>query len=131
MTTGPGNDPRDPQGAAEDGENWREEERARPEHPLSVMLFSWMRTETFLRLFIVGVGVVSLGAVVAEWVLSLQSGEPSKRLIGFYGIFGGLAFALAVLAGWPLGAALRRPETHYDPPQHDKADAAAKGGADE
>jgi hypothetical protein len=33
---------------------------------------------------------------------------------GFYGVFGFAAFGLAVLSGWPLGHALRRPEDYYE-----------------
>ena len=33
---------------------------------------------------------------------------------GFQGVFGFLAFGLAVLSGWPLGKMLRRPEDYYD-----------------
>ena len=33
---------------------------------------------------------------------------------GFFGIFGFLAFGIAVLSGWPFGKLMRRPEDYYD-----------------
>jgi hypothetical protein len=72
------------------------------EHPLSILLFSWMRGKIFPRVFD---------------VLLWQLAKPAKDVTampGFYAGFGFLAFAFAVLSGWPLGKLLRRPESYYD-----------------
>jgi hypothetical protein len=84
------------------------------EHPLSVLLFSWMRTKLFFRVLLIGLGVVGVGLIGLDvWMMH----RPVKDVTsgpGFYGVFGFLAFGLAVLSGWPLGRLLRRPETYYD-----------------
>ncbi len=84
------------------------------EHPLSVLLFSWMRTKLFFRVLMIGLGVVGVGLIGAEVLLSSQRVKDVTSVPGFYGVFGFVAFALAVLSGWPLGKLLRRPEDYYD-----------------
>ena len=84
------------------------------EHPLSVLLFSWMRTRLFAKIVLIGLGVA--GAVLIGLEVWLAHG-PIKDVTGapgFQGVFGFAAFALVVLAGWPLGKMLRRPEDYYD-----------------
>lgn len=100
---------------APDEERWEEEAGLRPEHPVSVLLFSAMRTARFRTLFTLALAAACLVLVAAEWVLVAGSGEPAGGLIGFYAACGAASFTIAVLSGWPLGALLRRPETHYDP----------------
>jgi hypothetical protein len=91
------------------------------EHPLSVLLFSWMRTDFFLRLFLAVLAAVCAVLVALEFVIP---GRPAVATIeglpGFFGVFGFLAFGLAVLSGWPLGRLMRRPEDYYDPQSQQK-----------
>jgi hypothetical protein len=82
------------------------------EHPLSVLLFSWMRSALFFRVLMAllgGAGVTLIGVeVLAPHALG------ASVFPGFHALFGFLAFAFAVLSGWPLGRLLRRPEDYYD-----------------
>jgi hypothetical protein len=84
------------------------------EHPLSVLLFSWMRSAFFFRFFM-GV-MAAIGAVMIgfEVIFIRKSYSTIDSLPGFFGVFGFIAFAAAVLSGWPLGRAMRRPEDYYD-----------------
>lgn len=84
------------------------------EHPLSVLLFSWMRTPMFLRVFAIILGVAGAGLIIAEILVSQHAIKDVTGVPGFQGAFGFIAFALAVLSGWPLGKLLRRPEDYYD-----------------
>lgn len=84
------------------------------EHPLSVLLFSWMRGKMFKRVFAVGLVLAGAGLIGYEvWAMH----RPPRDITaapGFHAAFGFLAFALAVLSGWPLGRLLRRSEDYYD-----------------
>lgn len=84
------------------------------EHPLSVLLFSWMRTKLFFQFMLVGLGVVGVTLIGLELWLAYHPIKGVTSTPGFYGVFGFLAFGLAVLSGWPLGRLLRRPEDYYD-----------------
>ena len=84
------------------------------EHPLSVLLFSWMRSPLFLRFLAIGLGVAGVGLIVAESLIAPQRIKDASSVPGFYGVFGFVAFGFAVLTGWPLGKMLRRPEDYYD-----------------
>lgn len=84
------------------------------EHPLSVLLFSWLRTPLFPRVLMIGLGVIGVGLIGVEWLLSSHRIKSVTDVPGFYGVFGFIAFGLAVLSGWPLGKLLRRPEDYYD-----------------
>ncbi len=84
------------------------------EHPLSVLLFSWMRTPLFLRVFAIGLCIAGVGLILAEIFLSPYAIKDVTGVPGFQGVFGFVAFAFAVLCGWPLGKWLRRPEDYYD-----------------
>jgi hypothetical protein len=84
------------------------------EHPLSVLLFSWMRSAVFYRLF---TGVVAAVCVVLAVMGVMQGAHGLKGIEAapvFHGVFGFLAFGLAVLSGWALGPLLRRPEDYYE-----------------
>lgn len=84
------------------------------EHPLSVLLFSWMRGKLFFRLFMAF--LAGLGALLIA-LEATMSGRPITSLTnvpGFFGIFAFVAFAIAVLSGWPLGKLMRRPEDYYE-----------------
>lgn len=103
MSEEPTHPPEPPSGPGEPGE-----------HPLSVLLFSWMRTPLFSRLLMIGLGVIGAGLIVAEIFISPHRVKDAASVPGFYGAFGFIAFAFAVLSGWPLGKLLRRPEDYYD-----------------
>jgi hypothetical protein len=84
------------------------------EHPLSILLFSWMRSALFFRLFMAVLAGVCALLVAIDVVFVRRSYDSLESLPGFFGVFGFLAFAFAVLSGWPLGKLLRRPEDYYD-----------------
>jgi hypothetical protein len=77
------------------------------EHPLSILLFSWMRTVLFFRVLMALLAGLGAFLVAYEFILT-------SRVPGFYALFGFVAFSAAVLSGWPLGHLLRRPEDYYD-----------------
>ena len=84
------------------------------EHPLSVLLFSWKRTKLFRNVMLIGLGALGAMLIGFEMVLAFQPIKDVTSVPGFHGIFGFLAFGLAVLSGWPLGKLLRRPEDYYE-----------------
>jgi hypothetical protein len=96
------------------------EEKAKPqlgeagEHPLSVLLFSWMRTKLFFRVFMALIAATGAVLIALEFVLSHRPMTSVQNIPGFFGVFGFLAFGLAVLSGWPLGRLLRRSEDYYE-----------------
>ena len=97
------------------------------EHPISVLLFSWMRTEVFDRAFlaVLGGGCALLAAL--ELVVRRHDGPSVDGLPVFYGVYGFLAFSIAVLSGWPLARLLRRREGYYGEPDG----SGEPGGSDE
>lgn len=84
------------------------------EHPLSVFLFSWMRSKMFFRVLMALLGATGALLIALEVVLSNKPIVSVQNIPGFFGVFGFVAFSLAVLSGWPLGRLLRRPEDYYD-----------------
>ncbi|MDP3491827.1 MAG: hypothetical protein Q8R82_01845 [Hyphomonadaceae bacterium] len=84
------------------------------EHPLSVLLFSWMRGKLFFRIFMAVLAALGAVLIALEFLLSYRPVTSLVNVPGFFGIFGFLAFAIAVLSGWPLGKVLRRPEDYYE-----------------
>lgn len=87
------------------------------EHPVSILLFSWMRTKLFYRLLMGALAGLGVLLIVIEAVMFIERGtivRGLETLPGFFGLFGLLAFSFAVLSGWPLGKLLRRPEDYYD-----------------
>jgi hypothetical protein len=96
------------------------------EHPLSILLFSWMRSQVFFRAFMAVVAAAGVVLIALEFVLILRPDHVTlKTLPGFFGVFGFVAFGLAVLSGWPLGKLLRRPEDYYEPEEN-----SGEGGDD-
>jgi hypothetical protein len=84
------------------------------EHPLSVLLFSWMRSDFFKR------AVLAVLAAICAVMIGLEFVLPGRAVVmpvegwpAFYGVIGFVSLSIAVLAGWPLGRALRRPENYY------------------
>ena len=84
------------------------------EHPLSVLLFSWMRSPLFFRFFMALMAATGALMIGFEFIFIRKSYSTIESLPGFFGLFGFIAFAVAVLSGWPLGRAMRRPEDYYD-----------------
>ena len=84
------------------------------EHPLSVLLFSWMRGKLFFRIFMAVLAALGAVLIGLEVVFSHRPVTSLVSVPGFFGIFGFVAFAIAVLSGWPLGKLLRRPEDYYE-----------------
>jgi hypothetical protein len=86
----------------------------RGEHPLSVLLFSWMRGKMFVRVLAIVLVLVGVGSIGLEVWLAYKPIKDITSMPGFYALFGFLAFGGAVLSGWPLGKLLRRREDYYD-----------------
>jgi len=84
------------------------------EHPLSILLFSWMRGKMFLRVFVILLVIVGLASIGLEVWLAQKPVKDITSVPGFYAVFGFLAFGGAVLSGWPLGKLLRRREDYYE-----------------
>ena len=84
------------------------------EHPLSVLLFSWMRTPLFKTMFAWSLVVTGAVLIVLDIGLAFRPIKDVTYAPGFQGAFGFLAFMFAVLSGWPLGKMLRRSEDYYD-----------------
>ncbi len=84
------------------------------EHPLSVLLFSWMRSKLAFRIFMAVLAALGAVLIGLEVVFSHRPVTSIVTVPGFFGIFGFVAFAIAVLSGWPLGKLLRRPEDYYE-----------------
>jgi hypothetical protein len=89
-------------------------EIASDEHPLSLLLFSWMRGRDFDRFILACVAALCAVLAVLDLLVPRQAINALDALPVFFGVFGLVAFGLAVLSGWPLGRLLRRPETYYD-----------------
>jgi hypothetical protein len=84
------------------------------EHPLSVLLFSWMRGKLFFRILMALLAALGAVLIALEIVLSGKTVTSLANMPGFFGIVGFVGFGIAVLSGWPLGKLLRRPEDYYD-----------------
>ncbi len=84
------------------------------EHPLSILLFSWMRGKMFVRGLAVVLGVIGVAAIGLEIWLANKTIRDVTGVPGFYAVFGFIAFGAAVLSGWPLGKLLRRREDYYE-----------------
>lgn len=87
------------------------------------LLFGWTSKPWTGRVIFIVTVLVSLGLVFIEPLLELAAGEGHHfrhayfnidAITGFHAWWGFGAFALVVLAGWPLGRLLRRDEDYYD-----------------
>lgn len=83
------------------------------EHPLSVLLFSWMRSEVAARAFLAGVAGLCALFVALEFLIPRRIETGPEDFPAFFGVIGFLSLGLAVLSAWPLGHMLRRPENYY------------------
>lgn len=84
------------------------------EHPLSVLIFSWMRSLLFFRVLMAGLAGLGAFLIALDFVIVRRSYLSLENLPGFFGVFGFIAFGIAVLSGWPLGRLMRRHEDYYD-----------------
>ncbi len=96
------------------------------EHPLSLILFAPLRGEGGQSTILWGLAGICIGLAVMGFFVEPGHHFPLESVPLFYGLFGFLAFAAAVLSGWPLGKWLRRREDFYTAirkPQEDDAKA--------
>jgi hypothetical protein len=84
------------------------------EHPLSVLLFSWMRTTLFFRALMAALAALGALLIGLEFLLAPRAYASLESLPGFFGVFGFVAFGLAVLSAWPLGRLMRRRQDYYE-----------------
>ncbi|MDZ4762800.1 MAG: hypothetical protein SGJ21_17205 [Alphaproteobacteria bacterium] len=92
------------------------------EHPLSVLLFSWMRSAHFDRLFLAIVAAACAVAFALEFLTPRQTYSTLESVPGFFAGFGFAAFGLAALSGWPLGRLMRRREDYYEDKKREGGD---------
>jgi hypothetical protein len=90
---------------------------ATDEHPLSLLLFSWMRGRNFDRLFMAVIAATCAVLAALDFIVKRRHVGDIEHLPAFFGLFGFIVFGLVVLSGWPFGRLLRRPENYYDPPK--------------
>ena len=90
--------------------------------PVAKVLFGWTSKPWTGRVLFILLGVVSLGLVLVEPLLEVMAGEGHHfrhtyfnidGITAFHAWWGFGAFALVVLAGWPLGRLMRRDEDYY------------------
>lgn len=84
------------------------------EHPLSVLIFSWMRRPGFMRLFLAVLAAVCALLIALEFVSDRHPKTVVESIPGFYGFFGLIAFGVVILSAWPLARVLRRREGYYE-----------------
>lgn len=84
------------------------------EHPLSLLLFAPLRGEGAATTILWGLAGICIGLAIMGFFVKPGYHFPAESIPVFYGLFGGAAFTLAVLSGWPLGKWLRRPEGFYE-----------------
>lgn len=82
-------------------------------HPMSKVLFGWTETKGIGAILFWIFAGLSLLLVAADLVVDRHEKISFANSVGFYGIWGFLAFSFVVLMGWPLGQLLRRDENHY------------------
>ncbi|MEL6857713.1 MAG: hypothetical protein AAFO74_04960 [Pseudomonadota bacterium] len=94
-----------------------DQEDGRPDdsnmHPMSKLLFGWVSSPRTPLILLVLVIAICLILVLIDVSLNRHDYFQFANANGFYAIWGFLAFALAVLSGWPLGKLLRRDEDYY------------------
>ncbi len=83
-------------------------------HPIAKALFGWVSWPGTGSLVFWGLAALSAALIIGDLALIRHDKVESANATGFYGAYGFASFALVVLAGWPLGRLLRRPEDYYD-----------------
>lgn len=104
-------------------------------HPMAKVLFGWTEIKGIGAILFWAVAGLSLALVAADLLIVRHEKIAFANSVGFYGLWGFLAFSFVVLMGWPLGQLLRRPEDYYGdaggpPADIDPAIAEGQGGAD-
>ncbi|MFN4226062.1 MAG: hypothetical protein ACK4HR_07065 [Hyphomonas sp.] len=82
-------------------------------HPMSRVLFGWTEHKNIGAILFWGAGALSLALVAADLMIVRHEKIAFANSVGFYGLWGFLAFSFVVLMGWPLGQLLRRDENYY------------------
>ncbi|MEM0985920.1 MAG: hypothetical protein AAGJ32_06720 [Pseudomonadota bacterium] len=94
----------------------------RPDHPAAKALFGWVEAKSTPNILLVGTIVIAIVLFAIDLRLERHEYLDFANSIFFYGIWGFLAFGLAVLSGWPLGRLLRRDEDYYGEAETQPAD---------
>lgn len=81
-------------------------------HPISRRL-SFLDGRMFRNRVGVALGLAALGLAAVDLFHHRHEIFEFEGVIGFYALFGFLAFGLVVLSGWPLRDLLGKPETYY------------------
>lgn len=84
------------------------------EHPLSILLYSWMRGRDGDRRVLAIVAAVCAVLAVLDLLINRYPSTLLEKTPVFFGLFGFAALAIALLSGFPFGKLLRRPEDFYD-----------------
>ncbi len=82
-------------------------------HPMAKVLFGWTETKNIGAILFWVMAGLSLALVAADLLIVRHEKIAFANSVGFYGIWGFLAFSFVVLMGWPLGKLLRRDENYY------------------
>ena len=82
-------------------------------HPMAKVLFGWTEAKNIGAILFWVMAGLSLALVAADLLIARHEKIAFANSVGFYGIWGFLAFSFVVLMGWPLGKLLRRPEDYY------------------
>ena len=75
--------------------------------------FLWLVSDQARNGFIYVVGIGALIFIALDFVVPRHAHFGFEALKGFFAVFGFIAFAFVVLAGWPLRAFTGRPEDYY------------------
>lgn len=91
-------------------------------HPVAKTVFGWVEHPRAGQIIFWTIAVLAVVLILADAVVHRHTKEDIEKIFGAYGWYGFLAFASVVLAGWPLGQLLRRPESYYaeDAPDDDQ-----------
>jgi hypothetical protein len=82
-------------------------------HPMAKILFGWTTFKGIGSVLFWAFALLSALLLVADLLIDRHEKIGLANAVGFYGLWGFGAFALVVLAGWPLGRLLRREENYY------------------
>lgn len=82
--------------------------RGAQEHPLSLLLFAWMRGPRFAQAALGGSALFCLILAVVDLFRPRGLSTDIVHLPMFHAVFGACALSAIVLSGWPLGRLLRR-----------------------
>lgn len=83
-------------------------------HPMARILFGWTTFPKIKSILLIVLTVLSILLIAVDFSGQRHPHNEAEALVGFYGIYGFISFAFAVLMGWPLGRLLRRDENYYE-----------------